>query len=149
MKRQSILAFCVMLVILVPLAAQAPCASGVPPIPLCEGLTIVTAVNNGTADFESIKRITHIDASSVKLTYSAETPRSDNQMQRVELTARSDAVTSRRRMTTSGTSGVVLPGSPREALLSAFQPACSRISTQKGGPNCECPEVGPGCCLVC
>jgi outer membrane protein OmpA-like peptidoglycan-associated protein len=67
-------------------AAQASLAAGAPQIPLREGLTIVTAVNNGTVDFESIKRVIRLDATSVTVTYSADAPRLDNQRQRIELT---------------------------------------------------------------
>ena len=41
-------------------------------IALCPGLTIVTAVNGSTGDYESIKTIESIDASDVHLKYSSE-----------------------------------------------------------------------------
>ncbi len=65
MKRQNLLNLWVALIIPLTAAAQ---------IPLREGLTIVTAVNSGTADFESIKRITQMDATNIRLTYSADIP---------------------------------------------------------------------------
>ncbi len=65
MKRQNLLNLWVALIIPLTAAAQ---------IPLREGLTIVTAVNSGTADFESIKRITQMDVTNIRLTYSADIP---------------------------------------------------------------------------
>jgi outer membrane protein OmpA-like peptidoglycan-associated protein len=41
-------------------------------IPLCAGLTIVTAVNDALGDYETIKRIASIDAQGVKLTVSTQ-----------------------------------------------------------------------------
>ena len=41
-------------------------------IPLCPGLTVVTAVSQGTGDYESIKKIESADAKEVRLKYSAE-----------------------------------------------------------------------------
>lgn len=41
-------------------------------IPLCPGLTIVTAVNGSTGDYESIKTVESMDAKEVHLKYSAE-----------------------------------------------------------------------------
>lgn len=77
MKRRNVLNLWVALITPLTAVAQAPPASRTPQIPLREGLTIVTAVNNGKADFESIKRITHMDATNVKLTYSADIPVTD------------------------------------------------------------------------
>lgn len=56
-----------------------------PTIPLAEGLTIVTAVNNSRGDFESIKRVTHIDAERVDIAYSAEAPTPDGSLQHIDL----------------------------------------------------------------
>lgn len=42
------------------------------PVPLCAGLTIVTAVNEPAGDYESIKTITSVSAEAVRLTYSSE-----------------------------------------------------------------------------
>jgi outer membrane protein OmpA-like peptidoglycan-associated protein len=47
----------------------------VPPgsaVPLCPGLTIVTAINQPDGDYESIKTIQSIDASGIRLKYSTE-----------------------------------------------------------------------------
>lgn len=49
-------------------------AEGVPNIPLAPGLTIVTAINGSNGDYESIKLIESMDAKSIRLRYSAETP---------------------------------------------------------------------------
>jgi outer membrane protein OmpA-like peptidoglycan-associated protein len=43
-----------------------------PSIPLCPGLTIVTAVNGRTGDYESIKTVESIDTKEVHLKYSSE-----------------------------------------------------------------------------
>jgi outer membrane protein OmpA-like peptidoglycan-associated protein len=48
-----------------------------PPIPLCQGLTIVTAVNGSTGDYESIKTIESVDATQVRLKYSSEVSDAD------------------------------------------------------------------------
>jgi outer membrane protein OmpA-like peptidoglycan-associated protein len=62
-------------------AAAAVCASRVvaPPqaphrVPLVEGLTIVTAVNNGEADFESLKRISEVTGEFVRVTVTSDLP---------------------------------------------------------------------------
>lgn len=41
-------------------------------VPLCVGLTIVTAINQTSGDYESIKRITAVDENGVTLHYSSE-----------------------------------------------------------------------------
>ncbi|HEU4829777.1 MAG TPA: OmpA family protein [Gemmatimonadales bacterium] len=51
------------------MAAQAPGQ-----IPLCPGLTLVTAVNGPEGDYESIKTIASADARGIALTYSAQVP---------------------------------------------------------------------------
>ncbi len=43
-----------------------------PNIPLCPGLNIVTAINQSSGDYESIKRITSVDETGVTLHYSSE-----------------------------------------------------------------------------
>jgi outer membrane protein OmpA-like peptidoglycan-associated protein len=43
-----------------------------PAIPLCPGLTIVTAVNGSVGDYESIKTVESVDAKEVRLKYSSE-----------------------------------------------------------------------------
>jgi len=47
------------------------------PIPLCPGLTIVTAVRQQNGDYESIKTIESVSANAVRLKYSAEMMNSD------------------------------------------------------------------------
>jgi outer membrane protein OmpA-like peptidoglycan-associated protein len=47
------------------------------PVPLVEGLTIVTAVNNGKADFESIKRVSELTADFVRITVTSDMPAAD------------------------------------------------------------------------
>jgi len=42
------------------------------PVPLCAGLTIVTAINEPEGDYESIKTIESIDANGVRVRYSTE-----------------------------------------------------------------------------
>ncbi len=64
------------LAIFAALAAQAPADRG-PRIPLREGLTIVTALNDVRGDYESIKRVTAADGKIVKLAYSADVPAVD------------------------------------------------------------------------
>jgi hypothetical protein len=49
-----------------------------PSIPLCPGLTIVTAVNGSTGDYESIKTIESMDTKEVHLKYSAESTVTDS-----------------------------------------------------------------------
>ncbi len=55
-----------------------PCLGGSPPevskIPLCPGLTIVTAISQKEGDYESIKTVTALDAGAVQLKYSSEQP---------------------------------------------------------------------------
>jgi len=43
-------------------------------IPLCPGLTIVTAISQKEGDYESIKTVTSVDAGKVQLKYSSEQP---------------------------------------------------------------------------
>jgi outer membrane protein OmpA-like peptidoglycan-associated protein len=55
-------------------SAAAPAAQGdsAPRIPLCEGMTLVTAVNSGSGDYESIKTIKSVSATEARINYSAE-----------------------------------------------------------------------------
>jgi outer membrane protein OmpA-like peptidoglycan-associated protein len=71
---RTLTALCVALLLPPTPAARTPPAASAPEIPLREGLTIVTAISNGHADLESIKRITHVDAAIVRLTYSTDLP---------------------------------------------------------------------------
>ena len=56
------------------LIAAAPAAQpkAPPRIPLCAGMTLVTAVNDATGDYESIKTIDGADAQQVRIKYSAQ-----------------------------------------------------------------------------
>lgn len=47
-------------------------AATTPTIPLCPGLHIVTAINQSSGDYESIKRITAVDEAGITLHYSSE-----------------------------------------------------------------------------
>src|SRR5579871_1696118 len=48
-----------------------------PEIPLCPGLTIVTAIHQQYGDYESIKTIETVDAKQVRLKYSSESMQMD------------------------------------------------------------------------
>ena len=54
------------------IASNVSVAATTPTIPLCPGLHIVTAINQSSGDYESIKRITSVDDSGVTLHYSSE-----------------------------------------------------------------------------
>ncbi len=56
------------------LAAAATLDAAPPRIPLCPGLTIVTAIAQSSGDYESIKTIEAVTADRVTLKYSAESP---------------------------------------------------------------------------
>ena len=73
---QSMWRAAVVAVTLAVAAPHTPSAQGTPPpqIPLREGLTVVTAVGDQRGDFESIKRITHMDADRLRIEYSADLP---------------------------------------------------------------------------
>lgn len=58
-------------------APSAPDASGNASVPLCPGLTIVTAVNQADGDYESIKTIESVSDERVRIKYSAEAPNAD------------------------------------------------------------------------
>ncbi len=45
-----------------------------PKVPLCPGLTVVTAISQPEGDYESIKTITGVDAAGIHVTYSNEQP---------------------------------------------------------------------------
>ena len=49
-------------------------------IPLCPGLTIVTAVNRPEGDYESIKTVASADARGIAVTYSAQVPTSNGSL---------------------------------------------------------------------
>jgi hypothetical protein len=54
--------------------AELPAKTSAPTIPLCPGLTIVTAVIQQSGDYESIKTIESVGPKEVRLKYSAESP---------------------------------------------------------------------------
>jgi outer membrane protein OmpA-like peptidoglycan-associated protein len=58
-------------------AAASTHAAGAPRIPLCPGLTIVTAVSQLQGDYESIKTIESVGTNGIELKYSAEGPDPD------------------------------------------------------------------------
>jgi outer membrane protein OmpA-like peptidoglycan-associated protein len=58
-------------------AAVAIAQTAAPIIPLCQGLTVVTAVSGSTGDYESIKTIESMDSKEVHLKYSAESTVTD------------------------------------------------------------------------
>ena len=72
MKPPRTTALVLLLGLSVPTAAQAPARSAAATIPLCPGLTVVTAVNQEDGDYESIKTIMAADANAVRLKYSVE-----------------------------------------------------------------------------
>ena len=71
MMRLVTVAFVACAALAVPLAAQAPPASGAQ-IPLREGLTTVRAYRNTAGDFEAITTVTHVDATSVTIAMSTD-----------------------------------------------------------------------------
>lgn len=54
------------------IVSNASVAATTPTVPLCPGLHIVTAINQSSGDYESIKRITALDEASITLHYSSE-----------------------------------------------------------------------------
>lgn len=54
------------------IVSSANATSTTPTIPLCPGLNIVTAINQRSGDYESIKRITSTDEAGITLHYSSE-----------------------------------------------------------------------------
>lgn len=54
------------------IASNASVAATTPTVPLCPGLNIVTAINQSSGDYESIKRITSTDDAGLTLHYSSE-----------------------------------------------------------------------------
>lgn len=57
--------------LVVSMAAAPPSATN---IPVCSGLTIVTAISQTEGDYESIKTVTSVDSGKVQLKYSSEQP---------------------------------------------------------------------------
>jgi outer membrane protein OmpA-like peptidoglycan-associated protein len=67
---------CLLCVVAIPIVSKALASTGsdspIGQIPLCPGLTIVTAINQPEGDYESIKTVTAIDAAGVHVKYSNE-----------------------------------------------------------------------------
>jgi outer membrane protein OmpA-like peptidoglycan-associated protein len=64
-----------LLLALAGLTLHAPSATGARvDIPLCAGLTIVTAIEDPKGDYESIKRVTNVSADSVQMTVNGDRP---------------------------------------------------------------------------
>ncbi len=116
-----------------PVAAGA--AAAAPAIPLCPGLTIVTAVSEQGGDYESIKTITEVTPAQVRLKYSAEIKNSDLlgngpavkkiELQRSMLTADLESATSYQQLyftnsadTIPGTTGIGTSADVLRALKS-------------------------------
>jgi outer membrane protein OmpA-like peptidoglycan-associated protein len=72
--RWSNVVFCCLLLARVAGAQKAPSS---PIVPLCEGLTIVTAISSSAGDYESIKSVELVNGVEVHLKYSAEVYDSD------------------------------------------------------------------------
>ena len=66
-----------LLAIWAPLTCAATPVSPMPGVPLCPGLTIVTAVAQPSGDYESIKTVESIDGGQIRLRYSSEMPNTD------------------------------------------------------------------------
>jgi hypothetical protein len=54
-------------------------------VPLAPGLTIVTAIESGPGDYESIKRVVAVDGEQLRIQYSSRTPRPDGGELRAEV----------------------------------------------------------------
>lgn len=61
-----------MLILAAAAAAATAQADPAPRIPLCEGMALVTAVNSGSGDYESIKTLKSVTATEARISYSAE-----------------------------------------------------------------------------
>jgi outer membrane protein OmpA-like peptidoglycan-associated protein len=57
--------------------ARAADSTALPRIPLCAGLTIVTAISQKDGDYESIKSVESVDARAIRIKYSSERMASD------------------------------------------------------------------------
>jgi OmpA family protein len=66
-------------------ATVAPAAAAQERVPLAPGLTIVTAVESRTGDYESIKRLISADGEQLRIQYSSRTPRPDGGELRAEV----------------------------------------------------------------
>jgi outer membrane protein OmpA-like peptidoglycan-associated protein len=70
--RRAIVALSAFPALIFPRAIAAPAPPGVSTIPLCAGLTVVTAVSQSDGDYESIKTIETVGPNEVGLKYSSE-----------------------------------------------------------------------------
>jgi outer membrane protein OmpA-like peptidoglycan-associated protein len=52
--------------------SQPAAPAGVPQIPLCAGMTLVTAVNDATGDYESIKTLQSVDDKEIRIHYTTQ-----------------------------------------------------------------------------
>jgi len=70
----GLLAVAVLMSIPASLPGQAPATppAGVPKIPLCAGMTLVTAVNDATGDYESIKTLESVDDKEIRVHYTTQ-----------------------------------------------------------------------------
>ena len=68
----GLLGVAVLLTIPASLPGQAPPAVVVPRIPLCAGMTLVTAVNDSTGDYESIKTLESVDDKEIRVHYTTQ-----------------------------------------------------------------------------
>ena len=108
-------------------------------IPLCPGLTIVTAVQRAAGDYESIKRVTSVTGREVTLSYSTQIPRGSST--RDVLASRTVLTQDLRNASLymhyfSGDMHVTIPGSTammRRKMLAATD--SSSVSTSSGPPH--------------
>jgi hypothetical protein len=73
MRSEAVMAAAVVLVAWAA-TAQSPASSAPAAVPLCKGLTIVTAIDDPKGDYESIKRVTDVTAATVHLTVNGDRP---------------------------------------------------------------------------
>ena len=74
MKHQILVVACVVLAARATAQPAQPAGSAAPRIPLCPGLTIVTAVSQPQGDYESIKRIESVTTDGARIRYSSYMP---------------------------------------------------------------------------
>jgi outer membrane protein OmpA-like peptidoglycan-associated protein len=60
------------------IGAMAGTAVGVPTVPLCAGLTIVTAIDEPNGDYESVKRITAVSDTAIDISVNGDRPLNGN-----------------------------------------------------------------------
>jgi outer membrane protein OmpA-like peptidoglycan-associated protein len=121
--------------------AAAVSASAQPPspdIPLCEGLTIVTALAERAGDYESIKRVTAVGAKTIDIAYSADAPNEVRASRQVRITDHR-ASHEYRRIFFEGSSGVIPDstaiGASTDVLNELRSKGSTRFKTQPAGDN--------------